>query len=100
MVNVPRPAAVQALSGTMEAMVAALEMQRANDHAVINALADAIMGVQTGVQQQASAIQELTQTGLELRQHVHAARSDLAAGISGANEAAQGAAMAQKAVTV
>ena len=89
-----------AASDTTEARLAALEMQRVKDHFVINALGDMIMGVQGEVRQQSTALQALTQTGLELRQHVSVVRSELAAGVNGASDAAQSAAMTQMAVAV
>ncbi len=50
--------------------------------------------------QQSASLQSLTQSGLVMRQEVFAARSELASGIASANDAAQGAAIAQVAVTV
>ena len=87
-------------SDTAEARLAALEAQRANDHQVINALADAILGVRVDARQQGADFQALAQSGLELRQQVSAARAELTAGLSGANDAAQNAAMAQMAINV
>ena len=95
-----RAIVVQAISDTTEARLAALEMQRAQDHMVINAPGDIIMGVKGEVHQRSSALQALTETGLELRRNVSAARSELAAGLSGASDAAQTAAMTQIAVAV
>jgi len=50
--------------------------------------------------EQDRALQSQTEMGMQLRKEVFAARSDLAAGMSGANDAAQAAAMAQMAVQI
>ena len=77
-----------------------MEMQRANDHATMNAVVDALMIVQADVSQQGMASGALTQSGFELRQQLSAARSEIASCITGANDAAQNAAMAQMAISV
>ena len=97
---VTRPRVVEPTDGTPEARLAALEEQRMHDHQVIHDLATAVMALQNQAVQQASGLQALTQSGLTLRQEVFAARSDVAAVTSSANEAAQSAAMAQMAITV
>ena len=99
-VAVVRPAAIQAVSGTADARLTALEGQRASDHQVMNALADAIVMVQAEVRHQGSAMQAITQSGLDLRQALATARAELASGVTHARDAAQDAAMAQMAVTV
>jgi hypothetical protein len=71
-----------------------------NDHQVINALADVILGVLADANHQNAALRSLTHSGLELRQQVSAVRAELTSGLSGANDAAQSAAMAQMAVDV
>ena len=70
-----------------------MEMQRANDHATMNAVVDALMIVQADVGQLGMAFGALTQSGFELRQQLSAARSEIASCIAGANDAAQNAAM-------
>ena len=77
-----------------------MEAQRAQYHSVINALGDAILGVRMYARQQGAEFQALTQIGLELRRHVSVVRAELATGLSGANDAAQNAAMAQMAINV
>ena len=92
-----RPVAVPAAADTREAGLAALETQRVHDHRVINALADVILGVRVDAD---AHVRSLTQSGLELRQRVSVVRAELTTGLSGANDAAQNAAMAQMAINV
>jgi uncharacterized coiled-coil protein SlyX len=99
-VSMTRPVVVPPSGATMEARLAALEMQRDHDHRIINEIANVLTSVQQDVVQQSSAVQSLVTSGLSLRQEVFTARGELAAGISGANDAAQSAAMAQMAISV
>ena len=99
-VDIPRPCVVHPLSNGVEARLTAMEMQRANDHATMNAVVDALMIVQADVGQPGTAFGALTQPGFELRQQLSAARSEIASCIAGANDAAQNAAMAQMAISV
>ena len=80
--------------------MAAMEMQRDHDHRVMNELANAITGLRQEAVQQGATIQSLVSSGLVLRQEVFTARAELASGISGANDAAQSAAMAQMSISV
>ena len=66
----------------------------------MNAMADAVLGLRADAAKHAITVQSLTQAGLELRQQVTVVRSELNVGLSGANDAAQNAAMAQMAVSV
>ena len=95
-----RPIAVPPATDTPEARLAALEAQRGVDHQFMADLAAAPAHVRAGVAQQKSGLQSLTQSGMTMRQEVFAARSELASGIAGANDAAQSAAMAQMSVAV
>ena len=97
---VSRPHVVPPSADTPEARLAALEQQRSHDHQVMYELAAALAALQTQVVEQSGGLRALTESGLSLRQEVFAARSDLAAVSTGANDAAQSAAMAQMAVTV
>ena len=96
---VSRPHVVEPSADTPEARLTALEEQRVYDHRVIHDLANALTALQGQVAQQTSGSQALTQSGLSLRQEVSAARADVAAVATSANDAAQSAAMAQMAVT-
>ena len=95
-----QPHLVAATADTPEARLAALEFQRLADHQVLHSMSEAIKMLQMQAQQHDEAISGVTQMGVSLRQEVFAAKSELATGIAGANEAAQGAAMAQMAVNV
>ena len=95
------------MADTSEARLAALEAQRAQDHAVMQDITNAIMQLRAAnehiminVNGQDGALRGQTEMGMQLRKEVFAARSDLAAGVTGANEAAQAAAMTQMAVQV
>ena len=94
------PHVVEPGADTPEARLAVLEEQRVYDHRVINDLANALTALQGQVVQQSSGLQALTQSGLSFHQEVFAARADVAAVATSANDAAQSAAMAQMAVTV
>ena len=98
--KIQRPIAVPDTSGTLEGRVAAMEVQRAADHKVLNAMADAILGVRADAQQLNADFQALTQSGMELRHQVSAARAEVTTGLTGAQDAAQNAAMAQMAISV
>ena len=80
--------------------MAALEQQRSQDHVIIHDLGNAVIFLQSLVEQQSNGLESLTKSGLHLRQEIFAARADLTSGIAGAQDAAQNAAMAQMAVTV
>ena len=95
-----RPLLVPPADDSAESRIAALETQRNIDHHFMNEVVNVLVQVREEVAQQAVVIAEHTQSGVRLRQEIFAARSELASGIIGANDAAQAAAMAQMAVTV
>ena len=85
----------------------ALEAQRSQDHAVMQDMINAIMQLRaaneqvvTKVDEHDGALRGQTKMGMQLRKEVFAARSELAAGVSGASDAAQAAVMAQMAVQI
>ena len=93
------------MSDTGEARLAALEAQRPRDHAVMQDIINAILqlravdaSITAKVIEQETITTGQTEMGMQLRKEVFAARSELAAGVSGASDAAQSAAMAQLAV--
>ena len=94
------PVIVRPASDTTEARLKALEDQRDHDHKYLLELANAIAYVRNDTVQQSEALQSLTQSGLNMRQDLYTARSELATGIASANDAAQSAAIAQMAVAV
>ena len=96
---VSRRHVVEPSADTPEARLTALEEQRVYDDRVVHDLANALTALQGQAVQQASGLQALTQSGLSLRQEVFAARADVAAVATSANDAAQSAAMAQMAVS-
>jgi hypothetical protein len=98
--SLPQPRMVAAAEDTPEARLASLENQRIEDHKVMSSMVEAIMMLQQKTLHHDEGLNGLTQMGVSLRQEIFAAKSELASGIAGANEAAQGAAMAQMAVNV
>ena len=95
----PRPRIVAPSTDTPEARLAALETQRSVDHHVIEMLVAAVDQLQIKTNQQDEAVKDIKASGLALRQEIFAARSDLAAGVAVATDAAQSTAMAQMAIS-
>ena len=94
------PIIIPPTTDTTEARLMALERQRDVDHKYMIEVATALGNAQRDIAEQGANLQSLTQSGLMLRQEIFTARSELAAGVAGANDAAQSAAIAQMAVTV
>ena len=97
---VPRPRIVPPSADTSEARLAALEGQRTVDHHVMEMLVAAVNMLQVKTTQQDESIGAITASGLALRQEIFAVRSELAAGVAVATDAAQNTAMAQMAISV
>ena len=102
-----QPLIVPPMADTAQARLVALEVQRAQDHAVMQDIINAILqlraadeSIMAKVIEQDGALHGQTEMGMQLRKEVFAARSDLAAGVSGANDAAQAAAMTKAAVQI
>ena len=102
-----QPLIVPPMADTADARLAALEAQRAQDNAVMQDITNAILqlravdeNITAKIIEQDGALHGQTEMGMQLRKEVFAARSDLAAAVSGASDAAQAAAMAQMAVQI